>query len=77
MPFPAKRDEPFFMRVTISARCGRSDGLVLASSLISSYSGTECIGGAVYFAWRSTLYLQLSTLQVIIVVQCGYGWACV
>lgn len=67
----------FFVREIITARFGRSDGLVLASSLISSYSGTECIGGAVHFACRSNLYLQLSTLQVIIVVQCGYGWACV
>ena len=65
------------MRMVISARLGRSNGLVLASSLISSYSGTECIGGAVYFACRSNLYLQLSMLEVIIVVQCGYGWACV
>ena len=43
---PAVTAGAFFVREIITARFGRSDGLVLASLLISSYSGTECIRGA-------------------------------
>ena len=64
------------MREIITARFGRSDGLVLASSLISSYSGTECLGGAVHFACRSTLYFyrSLSLLNAAMVGLVSEWW---